>query len=272
MKKHFSNHLFFGLSILLICSSCEKEDELDAKDVAPAMVEAEMEGEFTSIDQFSYLGVQYSTTAEGGKMLGQNTFGCAVVSVDQTAKMITIDFGVGCLGQDGRTRRGKLFVHFTDRYFTSGAVITTTTEDFFVNDISVEGTRVVTNITQPDTSIPQFRVELTGGKITWLDGSFATREVLYTRKWDATDASDIKLIFDGVANGINREGFTYKSMIVTPLVFRAGCMGEGVNVPVRGSLIIEAKENYTIIVEYGLGVCDRSAVVTINSLSREITL
>ena len=56
---------------------------------------------------------------------------CAIVTRDtiSTPRTITIDFGTGCTGQDGRLRSGKVIVTYTGGgYFTPGASWTITFE------------------------------------------------------------------------------------------------------------------------------------------------
>ena len=58
---------------------------------------------------------------------------------------MTIDFGTGCTGYYGVDARQD-HRHLYRPYPEAGTVITTTTEDYYVNGNLVEGTRTVTNM------------------------------------------------------------------------------------------------------------------------------
>ncbi|MDW8297567.1 MAG: hypothetical protein RMJ97_11855, partial [Raineya sp.] len=95
---------------------------------------------------------------------------CGTVTINTATKTIVIDFGTGTTCNDGRTRRGKIIITYTGRYMTPGSVITTTTQDYFVNDVKVEGVKVVTNVTQPG-QVPTHTISVRNGKLTFPDGT-----------------------------------------------------------------------------------------------------
>jgi hypothetical protein len=76
------------------------------------------------------------------------------------------------------------------------------------------------------------------------------------------DAYDIT----GSANGINRKGNAFTATITTALHVQAGC-------PYIESGVVEhTVNNKTYTLDFGNGTCDNQATITVNGVSRTITL
>jgi hypothetical protein len=61
-------------------------------------------------------------------------------------KIMTIDFGAtNCTGNNGVNRRGQLVITLTERYRHLGSMLTVQPQDYFINDLKVEGTKTLTN-------------------------------------------------------------------------------------------------------------------------------
>ena len=187
---------------------------------------------------------------------------------------MTIDFGEGCTGPRGITRAGKLIITHDGKIWENGSVITTVLEGYSVNGIKIEGTRTLTNLTTLESPGIVHEVKVTGGKIIWPDGTSATREVLRTRTWIRgviEDVTDDELWIDGSASGINRREVSYTMTIDKTIVRKRSCAESGVRVPVSGvKTIVTARA--TISIDFGDGSCDKTAIVTKNGNSREVTL
>jgi hypothetical protein len=67
---------------------------------------------------------------------------CAEITItpnDSTyPKTITIDFGNGCLGRDGKFRSGAIIVHLTAPLRRAGSVVTITFRNYYVNRVHLE--------------------------------------------------------------------------------------------------------------------------------------
>lgn len=97
--------------------------------------------------------------------------------------VITIDFGTGCEDERGNIRKGKIIITYNGRRFFPGSSIVTTFDGYEINGIMIEGVRTLTNVTGSLEENPTFTITIVGGKITWPDGTIATREVNRTREW-----------------------------------------------------------------------------------------
>ncbi len=187
---------------------------------------------------------------------------CANLDLDIHSGTLIIDFGEGCESADGVTRSGKILISFTDFRHTS-AQITTTFENFFINGNQLEGTRVLTNISNESESQRAFEVVITDGKITFEDGTFRTYSGTRTKVWDIEEtAREVQLTVTGSISGVNREGVEFSKTITEPVVFLNSCRRVGVKVAVSGERTI-VKAGLTYVINYGNGDCDNLVTLTL---------
>ena len=265
---------------LLFCVSCSDEEtvsaELDEETIAFAEDELQLTAEFEDVESITDEAlssqdesIQARKFEDEEESLGQ----CAVITHDQPNKTITVDFGAGCVGRDGRTRSGKIIVTYTAWKYRPGAVITTTLENYVVDSIAYEGTKTVTNLTDSTSEFISLNTRLEGGKATFPDGTVATRTFDYTRTWiRATRPSLDEFTLTGTASGSRRNGTTYEVSTVEELVFRRNCGLNRRHIPVSGSKEIQRNDNEPVLLDFGDGTCDRIATVSRGDNSRTIRL
>ena len=214
---------------------------------------------------------------------------CATITLDPPAwdtngvwnttfpKTLTIDFGsVNCTGNDGKKRRGKIISVFTGKYNVTGTIITTTLQDYHIDDYSVEGTKSVTNTGSNSFSIvvdglvasPDGSQEVTWSSTrtrTWIEGQ-------NTGFWTPNPDNSCCMFFNGIlddvysisgtAEGINREGRSFTVNITTPLrVEFCGWIPE----ITEGVLEIQPKDLKKRTVDFGDKSCDRQYMVIIKN-------
>jgi len=180
--------VIFGLSMMLVScddSSRETEAEFDAMDSEAALLE-ELESE--SSDDANEIAMDVMATDDalysGGKTETDSRLSCAVISRtgDKNSGTITLDFGTGCQDQRGNVRRGKIVIDYTGLRNQPGANWVFRFVDFYFNDKQVEGTRVVSNVSESGSGIQAFTVVLEDGTITWPDGSIGRRRLHHRRE------------------------------------------------------------------------------------------
>jgi hypothetical protein len=184
---------------------------------------------------------------------------------------IVLDFGEGCTGPLDNVRKGKIIITFVGRRFMPGSTIVTTFDGYSINDIALGGVRTLTNVSASTEDAPEFEVELEDGTATWPDGTEATREHCFVRKWvrepnPLNDRLEVRQCDDAdfAASGTNRRGRGYTMTIVEDLVYKRGC-------PIAVSGIKEFTDvasGKVITVDYGDGTCDRVITITIGGQSR----
>ena len=180
-----------------IFTSCQKENSLSNPSNSSEVTEAEAtnlsdesaqaEASFDDVEDVSMIAAEEegdaSTYGRSGDASGWRlpTFEelrlrlgpCATITVtpnDSTyPKTITIDFGpIGCLCADGKYRRGAIVIHLTAPIRRPGAVMTITFVDFYLNRAHIEGTKVVSNLSENGNI--KFTVQVVGGKVTFPNG------------------------------------------------------------------------------------------------------
>ncbi|HPR58363.1 MAG TPA: hypothetical protein PK915_08340 [Bacteroidales bacterium] len=136
--KSLLNFVLF-LIILISITSCKKEqNDSDLQEQTLAVDETIAE---TTFEEISEIGNQaYKLSVENLKSsddLGDRLGDCVTITLDTTVMphVLTIDFGEeNCLCRDGKWRRGKIIVTFTGHFHQTGAVITHTLDNYYVND------------------------------------------------------------------------------------------------------------------------------------------
>ena len=268
--------LFLALVLTFGFTACDKSDEEVINDdpVSESAVvdEEDLEAEYDDALDLSFNAMDLQLAGTGARVASEDgRLRCAQMS--KAENIITIDFGEGCEGPRGRNRKGKIIINYTGRYFEQGSVITIQFENYFVNGKQLEGTRTITNL--PGTEFITHEIKLENGKITWPDGTFATREAFKTRIWKraALPKEDEVLVY-GEANGVNRRGVDYTVSVneSTPLVMKRACWSDLVFIPVKGIKVITRSERPTITIDYGDGECDRTVEVTYGEVVKDMTV
>lgn len=186
---------------------------------------------------------------------------------------VVLDFGTGCTGRDGRTRKGKIIIVYSGPLFIPGNSTTTTFDGYVVNDISVQGTHKITN--QSTQGSRSFNVQVLDAKLTHTNGNFSQWnsdrtitqiEGLGTPLFPLDDVFKV----EGSANGaVNRNSkfFQWSVIISEPLIKRFTCRWF-----VKGTIVMRKSDSPVAELNYGTGTCDDKATLTVNGQVREITL
>ncbi len=265
MKKVFIKALTVGVLFSLFLSACQNDEEGNP-DIASFDIESEAAFESTieEIDLLSEAGMETLDEETGARVTRDELLDCAEVTKDTVNQIITIDFGDGCEGPHGVVKSGKIIIEYDGRMKKSGSFRIVTFEDFYVDSIHVEGVRKVTNVTNEENAENSlsFETVLEGGKITFPDGTFATREASHLRTlyWHL-DRRENYATVDGSASGVNLNGVDYEVNILETLIFKRGCRAGRILIPVAGVKQIIVGDRSAII-DYGDGECDRSTQIT----------
>lgn len=190
---------------------------------------------------------------------------CPVVTLAQPwgtwPNTITIDYGTdGCTRPDGRILKGKLIVYQTNEIRTAGAVRSITHDNFFVDDIKVEGARSWTNNGVNTDGFFSYTKTATDMKLTYPDGLSTT--------WNKTRTSTLiqgggtPYIADdvwsttGTASGVNRNGVAFSATILEALIKKIGCRW------ITDGVIQFTRDGNSSTLDFGNGECDRLGTVT----------
>jgi len=193
---------------------------------------------------------------------------CATITVfpnDSTyPKTITIDFGDSCVGFDGKLRKGKIVLHLTGPIRQSGSVLTITFVDFYLNRVHLEGTKIISNLSENNTI--KFTVQVVGGAVTFPSGrGFSYESFKYKQQiagMDTPIAWDNVFQITGWAKVEYNNGTVVKFETIDPLIKKVRC-------PWISDGTLKIKINDRVLkLDYGFpnnGDCDNKALLTWNN-------
>lgn len=300
--------LFFSLLVFVSCQKETSSGGTDAEEFEASLASSEGDSEaevtFNSIFDdamganddvgLAGTGVFYgrSNTNESGDVARGDSLSpvtrCFTVTITHPNSTpfpvrILIDFGTaGCRGPDGNLRKGKIITEYTNRLLVPGATATTVFDGFYINDVKVEGTHKITNMSGPNT-LPlsrKFKVEVIDGKLTKPNGNYvewnSVKTITQIEGLITPDlARDDVFKIEGSARGRVKRGTLlvgWESTITEPLIKRFTCRWI-----VRGrikTIRVNATANspWIAVLDFGAGTCDNQATITVNGVTRQITL
>lgn len=291
---------------LMVLISCKKETSADTSQeefASQASSEADAESDDIFNEVFdNVMGVNtdvgFGNTGVFGKMNPGEPGGTArltacpdvtitrLSNTDTFPVKIVMDFGTGCTGRDGRTRSGKIITVYTKRLFADGAKATTEFDNYKVDSFKVQGTHVITNMSEPISTSPnicirhKWKVEVKNAKLTKPNGNYT--------EWNSTKTitqiegtctpfihlDDIYKI-EGSANGKVKRGdllIAWNSEITEPLIKKFSCRWLAKGIIRIARLNLTTNSPWVAAINYGNGDCDNKALVSINGITHIITL
>lgn len=193
---------------------------------------------------------------------------CATITVtpnDSTyPKTVTIDFGSGCVCADGKFRKGIVTIHLTGPIRRSGSVATITFTDYYLNRAHVEGTKIISNLSENGNI--KFTVQVVGGAVTFPNGrGWQYQGLRYKAQIEggstATVRDDVYKI-EGRSETNFNNGPTVVLNTETPLIKKVVC-------PWKSDGILKIKiNNRVLFLDFGApnnGDCDNKALLTWNN-------
>jgi hypothetical protein len=290
MKKSFSKSAIIGCTFsVLLFTSCEQDEKrLTPQDSADITGEAVVDALFQDLDDLAGVVIQSPNEAEysGGRVAGtitiqDNRFTCdgVVVTIEpdegSTAEnpsgVITVDFGTaGCADLRGNVRKGKLIFAYDGKRFLPGSTVVTTTDNYSINGVKLEGTRTSTNISGSTDDAPKFHSVLLNGKATFEDGTYALRQSDIYWSWirGANPAQDKFIIhMNSTASGLTRGGRNYSVSLLKQLEYQRLCP-----MAVSGTKKLVVDQTREIIIDYGVGTCDSTITITVDGVTRTISV
>jgi hypothetical protein len=263
------NKLYLGLALCLSIAACGERDVEVDDDTQTSADFAYAESSFSQvIPAVNNIGIDEEGVDKQG-VLGT----CATVTVSTLSgifpRVMTVDYGAGCTDEDGRTRSGQLIITYGSAWLSDSSNVSVEMIDYHINGVLHEGQ---ISLLKKSNSSGDMEVvsNISGGKIHTANG-IIQYESIKTTEWLAgattVDTSDDILKTYGNANGVNREGVSYASVIVQPLYQELSCDYISAGVVDLSPAGKETRSTY-----FGDQTCDDKATVTIGNLSFEITL
>lgn len=272
----------------MLLTSCNKEND---NDNTPEITQEDLAYSAKSdaaVDEASSIVLEQFSADAFASRLGQNdkaapapncatitripAFGTILKEGDKVIK--TIDYGTtGCTLVNGNTLKGKIIISFYYHPKATSHEVTYTFENFYYNEIKLDGTRTITIKIEPNNVNPMHlvfyinlnvTVTLPNGKIIKITGN-KKREIIEGEN-TPLDPKDNVYAVTGSWEAVFPNGATRTATITSPLIIKATCH----NI-VKG-VITFTKDSKTATLDYGNGDCDNKAILTINGKSYEIIL
>lgn len=277
--------LVFGIlmmaSMVLIFASCQKDEETDptqadrTTEVDATKDDALADKLFSELTDITDEAMRNNEKSLKGMLTDTIFMGpCVTVTLDtfNFPFTITIDFGdVNCECNDGKFRRGKIHVEHSGPYWAVGTVITTTLEDYYVNNHQVIGTKIATNQGLNSNNNPTWTIHVdgqvikpNGGVITWIGDRMREWSEGHNTPWIWWD--DVYML-TGSHNVTASNGATLSVTIVEGLQIALNCYWIE-----AGILELNHSDNPLLVLDYGDGTCDNDAVVYIDGVPYPIEL
>lgn len=285
----FSGLLATIMVTALAFSACKKQDDASSgtagrTEFAAVTSEAEASAEVVFDDVFNnVMGVSTEVGIGGtgvfGRIEGVDSSACYAVVTKQLNDatrfplQITIDFGDGCIGRDGRVRKGRIVIVYTGHLFLPGNSATTSFEGYYLGNLKVEGTHKLTNTGTSDKK--SYTTRVSNARLSTINGNYIqwnSEKTITQTEGGATPLLGLDDVYmlTGEAGGsvlVNNKYFQWSTAITTPLMKRFICRWIS-----SGTLALMKGNDAVSVLDYGTGACENQATFTVNGQVKEITL
>jgi hypothetical protein len=267
------------LSFILVSSfiSCKKEkDDIDSS-LESAEANSTAETYFNEIYRLVDTEGATNSAVNGRLNTSQTSYTIASAGCADSVKVITTGGGFpktltmyyhnsDC---DGRIVNGQIVSVFTGKYRDSLTKITTTLSDFSINGNMITGTKEVTNNGRNANGNLNYSIVVSNGSIQTTAGTISWSSAR-NREWTEGSETLLNLLDDehqitGSANGTNRQGVNFVATITNPIVIKLDC-----RYITQGT--VDFSSGKTVLIDYGTGVCDNDATVSIDGNTYPIKL
>jgi hypothetical protein len=293
------------IAFVLVLTSCKKDESaLSATDSQNVNSESATDSYNDDSQDMASLAVNNvdATQFEGGRVGGRtdgngdvvavipwqtldDRLKCAAITIVRTntkgttpAGTITIDFDTNPTCEDLRKvkRKGKISIEYFGARFSVDSYIKITFKEYYRNGVKVEGVLTLTIMESTTQGFPKYTVNITGGKITFADGTKVSRNQNFIREWqrNANPALDKWAILVGSeASGKTKTDKDYSMIVTKDIIFSRACViSNQVFIPVSGTKTFIVDKKITYLVDYGTGNCDNDIIVSVGGASKTITV
>jgi hypothetical protein len=260
---------FFGLFVilsLLVLSSCKKEDTaqdnefLNASDDLATQQDL-LEANETEINEQISFGLMEMETRSFPIRTWANPKG----SYPNT---LTIDYGTS--GVTGP--KGKLIIQISNPITIVGATRIVTHEQFFIDDVKIEGTVTLVNQGPNAQNQPVYLRNVVDRKLIFPSGqscSWNATQILTQLEGFSTPEIKLDDVWSvgGASHGVNRAGKSFSVITTDALIIKALCKWT-----VKGTLVITV-DSKSISIDFGMGNCDNLISITLpDGSQREVRI
>jgi hypothetical protein len=254
--------LMVASTLMLVLGSCGKEKQEESmKDAKDSTLGEQLFDDMNDMADEAATGELISYKLEAEQLTYSS---CAVKTHDTLSepRVLTIDFGTGCMGNDGRMRSGLVTITYSGPYAEPGHLHTITTTNYVVDGNQVEGTITVFNEGLNANNHLWF-TKTVNATITKEDGEVLQWQANRTKEWiegftTIQRLDDIYLV-SGTHAAQSSDGTSFTSLILEPLRKVKACSWK-----TAGVVEVTKTDKPVKTINFGDGTCDNDAVVTVN--------
>ena len=266
---------------IFILSSCEEEDDLTTSELS----ETEQVEIFSNVTESSNhvdeeIDISYQAQlneTSGGREIPLWEE-CVTISRDTLSKQVVIDFGDGCTGPYGRTRKGQLIITYGGEFNDMTANRVITFQNYFVNNRQFKGSIELRNINRNEEDHLTATRSLTDFTVIFPSGDSLVTNGSTTREWlegeGDGDPRTNALRLTGSYEGVSTRGRSFSHEIVEPVIANFNCRFSGGFLRTAGVIemtITGIRRERVRTIDYGDGSCDSEYTITINDRVTTIT-
>ncbi len=215
------------------------------------------------------------------KNSGQSTLGfgisgafyCANVSVSGSSFPITVtvDFGSGCVSADSVNRSGSITYVFSGKLSNPGTTISATFNNYVVNGYKLGGNYAIKNTTT--LSGFSLTTTATSDTVTYPNDTtyyFSGSKTVTLASGSISNLASLVFNITGGYSISDSYGESLTATVTTPLVRKETCKNivQGVTSFKYSTSSVSLNGN----INYGDGTCDNTALITIGSFTKTVTL
>lgn len=266
--------LIFSAFMLISCQDDGTDMDGVQLDEASAIEQAEIDNVSEGVNAIIedvYYNEENQTAAKGVEVESKFIPECVTITkvLTTNTKIITIDFGDGCVTKNENIVSGKINMEYIYNITDLTVTIDYTFDNFYFNSKKVEGEINKIRIRFNENGNPEATINK-NIKIIWDDGTFVTVEGERVREWIEGVGSgawgDNVFLITGQWTITKKDGTVNTATIVEPLRREMSC-----KFIVSGKTEIE-RGGKKIMLDYGNGECDDLAIVTVDGKEIEIHL
>lgn len=256
----------FGLFIviLIIVISCNKDESVTSNQgmtKEEIATENKMDKSIDDVDAIIEEEYLIQSGFSANPTTNRSHCGTVTTALSGNTWSVTIDFGTaGCTLPNGNVLKGKIILSFTNDFQAMTKIISYTFENFYHNDISLNGNKTLTRTKANTNGHPESRFDI-DMTLTLANGDVYTRTGLRVNEWtegyDTPFKDDDIHLITGHWETTSPIG-TRAATITVPLKKLGNCL-----YIVKGIVEFTRNDNHATL-DYGAGTCDNEAILVIN--------
>ena len=250
--------------------SSEDQSKLAAEDNAQLMLATQEALDVTAG------GLEDKGVAEGRTKHGDHdNYGCApavnvTLNIDRNHQdsivysgTLSLNYGDGASCDAKNKRTGKITDTFKIVVRTKAPYNFTSSETLTFEAFTRDSTTYNGNIVVIAASNKKATVAGNAVSIEYADGTTSSWNGTFTFAYEDVSKRKGEIQVTGGISGVSRQGVSYESSIIEPVVFKPGCYGWIKKIPVDGLVKITTNGS-TSNLNYGNGACDRIYTIEVD--------